>query len=277
MASTDLITGIAFDGTNGFVSVSTGGAIYKGAFGTTPGIIWTAASSLAAYAFNAVTYLNTTDGFVAVGAGGYCKGTDVATPNCTRTSQTWNAVASNGSQAVMVGNSGNILHSDSVGGPWLAGTGATGNLYGVAFIGTNWFAVGDGGAIFKSSDAITWTAATVSGAPASKLKGLASFGNFAIAVGAGGTVITSADAGLTWTAQAAIPGTPVLNAVNNSYDQILVVANDGKVFTSPMLSTPVWTPVTSASTKTTNNLMAVVGSSSQYIAVGSAGTSIYSK
>jgi hypothetical protein len=278
MASTDPMTGLAFDGNASFVSVSSSGAIYNGAADTTSGIIWAAASAPVGYNFNAVAYMNATDGFVAAGAGGYCRGTNMALPNCTATSETWNAVASNGGQTVMVGNGGKILHADSVGGPWQSGSGATGNLNGVAYVGTNWIAVGDAGAIFKSADGNAWSAVALSGGPVGALKGLASYGGtFAIAVGADGTVVTSTDAGLTWTAQPAIDGAPALNAVNASYNQILAVANGGKVFTSALLSTPVWTPVSSASTKTTKNLTAVFGSSSQYIAVGSAGTSIYSK
>jgi len=278
MASTDAVTGIAFDGNAGFVSVSSSGTIYNGAVGTTSGIIWAAASAPSGYNFNAVTYMNATDGFVAAGAGGYCRGTNMASPNCTRTSETWNAVASNGGQTVMVGNSGKILHADSVGGAWQSGSGATGNLNAVAYVGTNWIAVGDAGAVFKSADGNVWSAVAVSGGPVGALKGLASYGGtFAVAVGTGGAVLTSTDAGLTWTAQSAIAGAPVLNAVNASYNQILAVANNGNVFTSPLLSTPVWTTVSSASTKTTKNLTAVFGSSSQYVAVGSGGLSIYSK
>ena len=268
------ITGIAFDGGASFISVGSNGSIYKGAVGATSGIIWAAASP-ASVGFNGVTYSNATDGFVAVGAGGYCQGTDLATPTCTSTIQTWNAVASNGTQTVMVGNGGNILHSDSPGGVWTVGSGAAGNLNGLAYVGTNWIAVASSGAIYKSLDGNTWTAATVTGSPGGALKGIAAYGNTAIAVGTGGTVVTSTDAGLTWTVQAAIAGAPVLNAVNVSYDQILVVANGGNVYTSPLLSVPAWAPVSSASTRTTNNLLAVFGSSSQYFAVGSAGTSIY--
>lgn len=277
MASTDRVTGMAFDGYANFMSVSNTGATYKGTPGTSGSMVWTAATTFPAYSFKAVTYANVTDGFVAVGAGGYCRAIDTSSPVCTTTSQTWNSVASNGAQTVIVGNGGQILHSDSVGGAWLAGTGATGNLNGVAFIGTNWFAVGAAGAIYKSSDAISWTSVAVTGGPLGALKGLASFGNFVIAVGEGGTVGISTDAGLTWTAQAPIVGAPVLNAVLCSYNQILVIANNGNVYTSPLQSTPAWTLVGSNSTKRSRDLLAVFGSSSKYFAVGVGGVSIYSR
>jgi len=274
----DPITGIAFDGSANFVGVASNGAIYKGAIASTSSILWSATTPQASYGFRAVAYRNATDGYVAVGVGGYCQGLDLASPICAATNgKSWNAVATNGIQTVMVGNGGNILHSDSVGGAWLAGAGASGNLNGLVYTGSYWIAVGDNGAIFKSADAITWSTATVSGAPSASLKGVASYGSMAIAVGASGAVTTSVDGGLTWTVQSAIDGAPGLNAVNLSYDQILVVANGGKVFTSPLLSTPVWTAVSSASTRTASNLMAVLGSSSLYFAVGSDGTSIYSQ
>jgi photosystem II stability/assembly factor-like uncharacterized protein len=257
---------------------SASSAVRGGAIASTSSILWSATTPQASYGFRAVAYRNATDGYVAVGVGGYCQGLDLASPICAATNgKSWNAVATNGIQTVMVGNGGNILHSDSVGGAWLAGAGASGNLNGLVYTGSNWIAVGDNGAIFKSADAITWSTATVSGAPSASLKGVASYGSMAIAVGASGAVTTSVDGGLTWTVQSAIDGAPGLNAVNLSYDQILVVANGGKVFTSPLLSTPVWTAVSSASTRTASNLMAVLGSSSLYFAVGSDGTSIYSQ
>lgn len=288
---TDSMSGIAYDGSANYVSVGTNGAIYKGAVGTTTSIIWAPQSATTAIAttatitgFNGVTYRDATDGFVAVGANGYCQGTDFATPStitCTTTGViAWNAVATNGTQTVMVGNSGNFLHSDSVGGAWsTAATVGSGNpnLYGVAYIGSTWIAVGAAGAIFKSSDAITWTAATGSGSPASDLRGVTAYGATAVAVGASGTVVTSADSGVTWTAQTAIAGSPTLNAVNLSADQILVVAGSGQVFTSPLSTVPTWATVSTASTQTTNSLNAVIGSSAQYFAVGASGTSIWSQ
>lgn len=278
MASTDAITGIAYDGVAGFASVSSSGAMYKGQISPGPGISWTAAASPAGTSFHAVAYRNATDGFVAVGAGGYCQGVDLATPTCTTTAGlNWNAVASAGVQTVMVGDGGNILHSDSVGGAWAAGTGASGNLRGVAYVGANWIAINEAGAVFKSADGATWAAATVTGVPGGALRGIASYSSRVVAVGTNGTVMTSADSGLSWTVQTPIEGAPALNAVNLSYDQILVVANGGKVFTSPMVLTPVWTAVPSSATHTTSDLLAVFGSSSLYFSVGSAGTSIYAQ
>jgi hypothetical protein len=271
------MSGIAYDGTANYVSVSSDGAIFKGTVGAASSIIWTSPPTATAN-LNAVTYRNSTDGFVAVGTGGYYQGTDLATASLTSTGGiTWNAVATNGTQTVMVGNSGNILHSDSVGGVWSTGSGATGNLYGVAYIGTNWIAVGASGAIFTSSDGNSWGAATGTGSTASDLRGVASYGAIAVATGASGAVVTSSDSGATWAAQTVIAGTPTLNAVNVSSDQILVVASGGQVFTSPLSNVPTWTVVPATSTNTTSDLKAVIGSSMKYFAVGAAGTSIWSQ
>ena len=282
MASTDAMTGIAYDGSANYLAVgndTTTGPVYTGTVGSTSSIVWTSLGSQT-IPFNGVAYWESTDGFVAVGNGGYCQGTSFATPTCTTTPGiNWYGVASNGTQAIMVGSGGNILHADTAGGAWSAITGTTVSggqtLYGVAYVGSIWVAVGQSGAIYSSSDGINWSPATGSGtATTSTLYSVAAYGSTAVAVGASGAVVTSADTGVTWVAQTAVSGGNKLNAVNVSSDQILVVGNGGAAYTSPLSTTPTWTTV---ATGTANNLTAVTGSSSAYYVVGSGGTSLWSK
>ena len=284
MTSTDNITGIAYDGSANYVSVASGGAIYTGVVGTAPSINWTGQTASSVGGLNGVAYLESTDGFVAVGANGYCQGTSFAAPTCTTSGGPWNAVASNGTQAIMVGNGGNILHMDAAGGTWSTIPGTTvgsgnPNLYGVTYISSTatWVAVGAGGAVFKSSNGTTWTSVTVTGSAGSKLSGVSVYGSTVVAVGALGAVVTSSDGGVTWNAQTVVTGSPTLNAVNLSSDQILVVANAGVVYTSPLSATPTWTTVLASSTHAPGNLNAVIGSSSLYNAVGASGANIWAQ
>ena len=280
MASTHNITGIAYDGSANYVSVASDGAIYTGTVGTAPSIVWAIQPTAAITSFNGVAYLESTDGFAAVGLNGYCQGTSFAAPTCTTNGITWNAVASNGTQSVMVGNGGNFLYLASAGGTWsTAATVGNGNpnLYGVAYVGSTWIAVGAGGAMYTSSTGTSWTPITVSGSTGQDLLGVTAYGATAVAVGVGGAVVTSGDSGVTWTAQTAVTGAPRLNAVNLSSDQILAVGNGGLVYTSPLSTAPTWTTVSTGSTQTTNNLTAVIGSSSLYNAVGASGTNIWAQ
>lgn len=283
MFSTDAMTGIAYDGSANYLAVGndpTNGPVYTGTVGSTSSIVWTNIGPQT-IPFNAVAYWESTDGFVAVGNGGHCQGTSFVTPTCTSTPGiNWYGVASNGTQAIMVGSNGNIYQA-SIGAAFVPATGSplpgAPNLYGVAYVGSIWVAVGQNGAIYSSVDGNTWTAANVSGTPStSTLYSVAAYGSTAVAVGASGAVVTSADTGVTWIAQTPISGNQ-LNAVNLSSDQILVVGNGGLVYTSPLSTTPIWTTVPTSSTQTTSNLTAVTGSSSAYYAVGGGGTSIWSK
>jgi hypothetical protein len=72
------------------------------------------------------------------------------------------AVASDEAGAVViVGASGTILHSTDDGATWASRTsGVATALNGVAWNGSTWLIVGDGGVVLTSTDGITWTAQT---------------------------------------------------------------------------------------------------------------------
>jgi len=163
------------------------------------------------------------------------------------------------------------------GGSWVAGTTATlgttsmrGVAYGAASDGnSNYVAVGDGGAIFRSTDGKIWTAvSTGPGATVNFQAAVSTLGKF-IAVGNSGQIFYSTDIA-TWTA--ATPTTPAtvaqLNALASNGTRVVVVGNGGTIlYSADGVS---WTVATSG---TTNNLSGVTyAASGLWIAVGASGT-----
>ena len=215
-----------------------------------------------------------------------------------------NAMASNGTSAVAVGNDGTI---------WTTGDGVTWtpaatvptakHLLGVAYAangvnGVNWLAVGADGTLLLSSDANTWIAPTsltgvgvgttlnaagyraaVTFTDASTGNVLATYAATYVAVGDGGKVITSSD-GLNW----------ALNAQNLTQDQkalsvtasqFLSAGASGSVYTSADGQT--WTARSTLPASNSQhvygllNTMGLLNVTARYVAVGAAGTAIYSK
>lgn len=277
--------GTASDSTVNYLAVGSGGALYKGPEGVSQsltGMVWSKVAQATAVDFRAATY--TLSKYIAVGAatGGSVSNvfysTDMATWNAATTpgNTALNALASNGTTVVAVGDGGKVFYStDAV--TWSAANAlpaaVTPNLYGVAYsAGTaSWAAVGAGGVLFTSTDAINWTAGT-SGTGINDLRSVTatSTGVF-VAVGDGGTVATgtAASAVSGWTVQTLVGN---LYAVSTDSVQFVTVGQGGKVYTS--VDGNNWNAATS--TNTTDDLFSVVGSASKYIAVGQNGSNISS-
>jgi hypothetical protein len=268
--------GTASDSTVNYVAVGAAGAIYKGLEGVSQGLtgmVWNTVTPVAGINFNAATYAFSK--FIAVGANGsnnIYTSADMSTWTAAATSITTplNAIASNGTTVLAVGDSGTIFSSTD-GSNWTARTPITGtpNLYGVTYSAAGyWIVVGANGVIATSTDLATWTTRYNTGPT---LRGVtASSANVFVAVGDGGSFVKSADA-LTWTAQTAFTAAN-LNAVSTDSVQFITVGQGGAIFTSADGIT--WVAATSSSN--TSDLMAVVGSASKYVAVGSAGANISS-
>lgn len=265
------------DALNYFVAVGDGGAIYKTQNTVTQGLTghtWSlvAPSPAIATDFRAATYAF--GQFVAVGANGTVNNAffsaDLASWTAATTAITTplNALASNGTTLVAVGDGGKVFYTTDA-KTWtpVAATGVTANLYGVAYSSTlGWIAVGQGGALITSPDLLTWTVRT-SNAGVNDLNGVAiTSGNVLVAVGNSGTIVKSTDA-VTWTVQT-LASSSNLYAVNTDSVQFLTVGQGGAAFTS--LDGVTWTLV--ASTGTSNDLLAIYGSASKYMVVGKLGT-----
>ncbi len=269
--------GTASDSTVNYLAVGAGGAIYKALEGVSQGLltgmVWSTVTPVATINFNAATYAF--GKFIAVGdsaSNNIYTSTDTTTWTAATTSVTTklNAVASNGTTVVAVGDAG-VIYSSTDGSAWtaVATTASAQNLYGVTYSAAGyWVAVGQGGAIVTSSDLVTWTLRYNTGLPLRSVT--ASSGNVFVAVGDSGTFVKSND-GINWTAQTAFSAT-TLYAVSTDSVQFVAVGQSGKAYTSTDGAT--WTAA--PSTSSAQDLFAVVGSASKYVAVGAAGANISS-
>jgi len=145
------------------------------------------------------------------------------------TSQDLYGIAWSGSQFVAVGASGTILTSN--GKNWTSQYSGTDQpLSGVAWSGSQFVAVGASGTILTSPDGKNWTAQN-SGTD-QDLFGVAWSGSQFVAVGTGGIILTSPD-GSIWMSQP--PGTNQnLSGVTWSGSQFVIVADSGTILTSQL-------------------------------------------
>lgn len=272
--------GTASDTTVNYLAVGTGGAMYKGPEGVSQsltGMVWSTLTPVANIDFNAASFV--LGKYIAVGAP-----TNSATNNVYYSSDlaTWsgvatpigaslNALASNGTTVLAVGDGGKAFSSGD-GSNWTqVTTGVTSNLYGVAYSSTvGWVVVGSGGTVLTSTDLLTWHA-PASGAVSADLRSVAiSSGNVFVAVGAGGIAIRSVN-GADWTSQTLASAN--LYAVSADSQQFLAVGASGGVFSS--LDGSSWSHVTQTSSGS-SDLMAIAGSASKYVVVGTSGANISS-
>jgi hypothetical protein len=126
-------------------------------------------------------------------------GTPLGTGNLLGVAYTPATTTSSVNTYVAVGQGGSIFSSsDAL--TWTATTSnVAANLNAVVFNGSQFVAAGDGGTIVTSTDGSTWT--TRASGTASNLYGLSTTGAFVVAVGANGTIVTSTDGGSSWTTQ----------------------------------------------------------------------------
>lgn len=279
-----LTYGAASDASLNFVAVGDVGVMFK----SSDGAVWSALTSPSVANFNATLYALSQ--FIAVGspsgAGNVFRSTNLLswTPASTNpgSAQNLNALATNGSRVVAVGDNGTI-QSSTDGLTWTTATTVptADHLYGVTYVASGlWLAVGANGTLLTSTDGLSWVTRASSTTNALRSVAGIAFSNTSgylyVAVGLSGAVRTSPD-GITWTAQA-LGSAADLYAVNASTialpasNQFLVVGAGGAAYTSPDAVT--WT---AQNTGTTANLWSLYGSPALYFAAGSAGANISSR
>lgn len=282
VSTSTALTGLSYgsstaDSLNYFVAVGNGGAIYKAQHNvsaTINGYSWSALTSGVTTDFKAALYAF--NKYIAVGANQGTNNIVSSADLTTWTPATWtpaganiNALASNGTGVLAVGDGGKAFYTAD-GTTWTSvTTGVTDNLYGLTYSSAvGWVAVGANGRMISSTDMLTWT--SITSGTTNTLRGVAvTSSNVHVAVGDGGKVLTSSD-GVNWTAQT--PAGTNLLAVSTDSSQFLAVGQSGTVLTSPDGTT--WTSV--SQTASTQDLTAIYGSIGLYVVVGASGANIYS-
>jgi len=150
-----------------------------------------------------------------------------------------------GSRAVVTGEAGTVLYADDPADfrPGELRDGPTSDwLEGVAASSTLAVAVGDNGAVYTSTNAISWT--RVDSTVDAWLRGVAHGGGVFVAVGDFGTILVSPD-GVTWSERTS-PSSAHLNRVTHTSGGFVAVGDGGVVLTSALGNS--WSMVTSGAT-----------------------------
>jgi len=154
---------------------------------------------------------------------------------------------------------------------WTAGAPlTTANLLGLAFTVTTTagvntvIAVGAGGAIFYSPDAVNWVPETSN--VSSNLNAATYAHSLFFAVGDAGTTLTSPDGG-TWTAQVPQTKSNLYAVTNDGSGTIVAVGAGGTILVSTDGTT--WAP---ANSHTSMDLYGIYNANGRYVAVGANGT-----
>jgi hypothetical protein len=157
------------------------------------------------------------------------------------------------------------------GATWTAGAPlTTANLLGLAFTVTTTagvntvIAVGAGGAIFYSPDAVHWVPETSN--VSSNLNAATFAHSLFFAVGDAGTMLTSPD-GVTWTAQVPQTKANLYAVTNDGSGTIVAVGAGGTILVSTDGTT--WAP---ADSHTSMDLYGIFNANGRYVAVGANGT-----
>jgi hypothetical protein len=252
---------VIWDGSKFLALGQTTGSITGAIYSSPDGISWTLVFENSK-AFKSIA----SDGsqFVAVGFSGNIvtssNGVDW-TSRTSGTSQTLYSVVWDGSRFVVVGSWGTILTSTN-GTNWTAQTsGTTESLQGIEWDGSLFVAVGTKGKILTSPDATTWTSQT-SGA-FQTLNDIVWSGVKFLVAGQNNTLLTSSD-GITWTSQTIGNFGHYQMAQWNGSE--FVTSYDGFLYTSP--DGVDWTAQTTGS----STIKAVAWNQATVIAVGSGGT-----
>ena len=252
-----------------FVAAGWGGTILT----STDGISWTMPTPATTQCLNSVIYNSSNAHFIASGSlAGFVSSTD---------GLTWTASSSYGGPVLALvaepsgptirarpdGTTitvGSILAGESASSRTLTGT----NLRGVTYGNSRFVTVGDWGAIFASSNGISWqnqaSTPAFSGSSPS-LASVAYAGGRFVAVGGSSSrdaILTSTD-GLTWADHSKGTGNALLG-VSYGNSRYVAVGNNGKILYSADSNT--WTAATSG---TTDNLLAVAYGNGVYVAVSS--------
>ena len=256
-----------------FIAVGNGGMIFTSA----DGLAWTQRSSnpLGLGDFNAVAAGNS--GFVAVGVNGQIASSPDGQTWTKRDSGSAGALSGivfGGGKYVAVSSTFGMVHSSTNGADWTNVLVA--NFNAVAYDGSQYVAVGNGGAVRTSPDALVWTTRT-SGQTVN-VNGVAAGAGALVAVGNTGLIIRSSDAGVTWAPQT-VPAsvgvaTTTFRAVIFAGGQFVAIGQDqiGLVLSTVIVTSPDGTTWTRRDVPYTQSARAITYTGSRYIVGGGTST-----
>jgi uncharacterized delta-60 repeat protein len=257
-----------------FVAVGGGGMIFTSA----DGLAWTQRSSnpLGLGDFNAVAA--GASGFVAVGVNGQIASSPDGQTWTKRDSGTAGALSGivfGGGKYVAVSSTFGMVHSSTNGADWTNVLVA--NFNAVAYDGSQYVAVGNGGAVRTSPDALVW-ATRVAASTAPALRGVAAGAGALVAVGDTGLIIRSSDAGVTW-APPTVPtsvgvATITFRAVIFAGGQFVAIGQDqiGQVLSTVIVTSPDGITWTRRDVPYTQSARAITYTGSRYIVGGGTST-----
>ena len=155
------------------------------------------------------------------------------------------------------------------GATWSVGTPlGTGVMRGTAF-GSVYVAVGDNGALFSSTDGISWTGLT-NPLPSANLNAVAYSDGKYLAVGSGGVILKSTDA-VIWQQQTSNTTNDLYAVAGNGLGGFVATGAAGTIVTN--IDGSNWT---AAASGTVNSLYGITYANSKYIVVGALGTMLSS-
>lgn len=154
---------------------------------------------------------------------------------------TWFASTASENFHIRVGSGGGIqknVNPHDPAEPWVnIASGTVEDLYGVAWSGFNFLAVGAAGTILRSNaDATTWTPVVLGYVGSANLNAVAADNPVYIFCGDGGLLVYSSNGGLTWT-EVASGTTESLNGVDVGNAQYIAVGDNETVVVGSIVST----------------------------------------
>lgn len=219
---------IAYNGSNQYVAVGTGGA--GGVFlSSTDGQTWTGRYSGVTTSFDKVQYLN--GNYLAMGGTGSLLNLVTSSDGITWTPRNagtavYNAAAYGAGVYVVVGNSGAVFSSPDL-VTWTTRSAGANTFRDIIFANSIFVAVGASNSVYSSTDGITWTLRTASGT----FNRIIYANSLFVLVGDSSAIWTSSN-GTTWT-QRTSPAAFNINDVVWNGSLYCAVGSSGNIITSP--------------------------------------------
>ncbi len=181
----------------------------------------------------------------------------------TNTTSSFISLAYNGSNLYFAGGNGGILYTSTDAITWSSQTsGTSSNINGVAFGASTYVYGGAGGVVRSSTDAVTWTSRTSN--TTSVINTVIWSGSLFVYCTNGGGIGTSTD-GITWTARTSGAAVNLISLAFGSSTYVYI-ATGGNIGTSTDAIT--WSTSTVGNVSAVSNITSLIYGSSLFVAAG---------